>query len=194
MRVIAGEARGRKLHAPPGSRVRPILDRVKVALFSLLEARGFLAGARVLDLYAGAGSLGIEALSRGAASAVFVESDPRVVAFLQKNLEATGLAPGADTRRATVAEVLDSLIEDDARFELIFFDPPFAESARAELGEVAEEMTRACGLLAPEGLVLLRCERKIDVPERVGELTLVERRRWGRNAVAFYAAAEQEAE
>ncbi len=87
MRVVAGEFRGRRLRAPRGRRTRPTADRVREALFSML---GDVAGARVLDLYAGSGALGIEALSRGAASAVFVERDPRAVAAIRRNLDASG--------------------------------------------------------------------------------------------------------
>src|SRR5512136_395854 len=90
MRVIAGEAKGRTLYAVPGQSTRPITDRVKASLFNILT--GQVPGARFLDLFAGTGGVGIEALSRGASEAVFVERDQRAVATIRRNLEATGLA------------------------------------------------------------------------------------------------------
>jgi len=190
VRVVAGLAKGRRLKAPPGRETRPILDRVKLALFSWLEARSRLAGARVLDLYAGVGSLGIEALSRGAAAVLFVERFPRVAGFLRENLSVTGLQASAGVRVAPAGEEIDRLVVEGARFDLVFFDPPFAESRAEGLGEVGREMERAAGLLAEGGLVLLRCEGRVGPPARLGGLVLLDRRRWGRNSGAFYGRAE----
>ena len=122
MRVVAGEFRGRRLQAPRGRSTRPTADRVREALFSML---GDVSGARVLDLYAGSGALGIEALSRGAASAVFVERDAAAVAAIRRNLEAVG-AGAADVRRQ---DVLRFLAAAKDRFDLVFADPPY-DSAR----------------------------------------------------------------
>ncbi|MER3469301.1 MAG: 16S rRNA (guanine(966)-N(2))-methyltransferase RsmD, partial [Thermoflexus sp.] len=100
MRVISGSAKGRRLKSLPGAGTRPIADRVKTALFDILGAS--VVGARVLDLFAGTGSVGIEALSRGAAEAVFVEKDPRAVRVLRENLQRTGLADRARVVRGDV--------------------------------------------------------------------------------------------
>jgi 16S rRNA (guanine966-N2)-methyltransferase len=117
VRVVAGEFKGRRLVAPRGSRTRPTADRVREAVFSML---GDVSGARVLDLYAGSGALGIEALSRGAESAVFVERDRAALAALDRNLEATG-ARGA-VRRQDVARFL---ARPEGTFDLVFCDPPY---------------------------------------------------------------------
>ncbi|HYN52156.1 MAG TPA: 16S rRNA (guanine(966)-N(2))-methyltransferase RsmD [Thermoleophilaceae bacterium] len=117
MRVIAGEFGGRRLHAPRGGATRPTADRVREALFSML---GDVSGARVLDLYAGSGALGIEALSRGAASAVFVENELGAAVNIRRNLETLG-AQG-DVRRL---DALHFLATDRGPFDLVFCDPPY---------------------------------------------------------------------
>ena len=131
MRVVAGEFKGRRLAAPRGAGTRPTADRVREALFSML---GDVGGARVLDLYAGSGALGIEALSRGAASAVFVERDPQAVAAIERNLAAVGV-------EAVVVkqDALRWLGRADGPFELVFCDPPY-DSASRLAGPLAERL------------------------------------------------------
>ena len=130
-RIVAGAAGGRRLEVPP-SGTRPTSDRVREALFSALEAAVGLDGARVLDLYAGSGALGLEALSRGAGLATFVESDRRAGEILRRNAKGLGL-PGADVRLGTVQSVLATTPGD--RYDLIFVDPPYA-LGEPELAEV----------------------------------------------------------
>ncbi|HVQ98441.1 MAG TPA: 16S rRNA (guanine(966)-N(2))-methyltransferase RsmD [Mycobacterium sp.] len=120
-RIIAGAARGRRLAVPPRG-TRPTTDRVRESLFNILTARLDLRGISVLDLYAGSGALGLEALSRGAASALFVESDQRVAAVLTRNIAAVGL-PGATLRRAAVAGVLSA--DAESPVDLVLADPPY---------------------------------------------------------------------
>ena len=131
MRVVAGTFKGRRLVAPRGTRTRPTADRVREALFSML---GDVGGARVLDLYAGSGALGIEALSRGADSAVFVESDARAIAAIERNLASIGV-------EATVwrRDVLRFLARADGPFDLVFCDPPY-DSASRLAGPLAERL------------------------------------------------------
>jgi 16S rRNA (guanine966-N2)-methyltransferase len=120
-RIIAGAARGRRLVVPPRG-TRPTTDRVRESLFNILTARLDLTGLSVLDLYAGSGALGLEALSRGAASALFVESDQRTAAVLARNIEAVGLA-GATLRRRTVTAVVSA--EAEQPVDLVLADPPY---------------------------------------------------------------------
>jgi 16S rRNA (guanine966-N2)-methyltransferase len=120
-RIIAGAARGRRLAVPPRG-TRPTTDRVRESLFNILTARVDLRGIAVLDLYAGSGALGLEALSRGAASALFVESDQRVAAVLNRNIATVGL-PGATLRRGAVATVLSAGTDSPA--DLVLADPPY---------------------------------------------------------------------
>jgi 16S rRNA (guanine966-N2)-methyltransferase len=132
-RIIAGRARGRRLAVPKGDGTRPTADRTREALFSALEAAlGGLAGARVLDLYAGSGAVGLEALSRGAARALLVESDPRAVAVVRQNVEAVGV-PGAEVVALPVARALAR--PAPCAFDVVYADPPFALGA-SELAAV----------------------------------------------------------
>ena len=131
MRVVAGEFKGRRLAAPRGTRTRPTADRVREALFSML---GDVGGARVLDLYAGSGALGIEALSRGAASAVFVELDPAALAAIERNLEPLDVE--ASVARA---DALRWLGRAEGPFDLVFCDPPYDCASRLA-GPLAERL------------------------------------------------------
>ena len=124
MRVIAGRFGGRRLSAPRGARTRPTADRVREALFSVL---GDLEGARVLDLFAGSGALGIEALSRGAAEATFVDSAPAALRALRENLTALDLE--AEVRRADARGFLRSARKAGREYDLVFLDPPYRRAA-----------------------------------------------------------------
>ena len=124
MRVVGGTARGRRLEAPPGDATRPTSDRVREAVFNALGSRDLVRDARVLDLFAGSGALGVEALSRGAAHATFVDDDPRARRAVARNLDATGLADRADI----VADRAERFLARHAGppFDLAFCDPPYA--------------------------------------------------------------------
>lgn len=128
MRVIGGTAKRRQLRAPDIDGLRPTSDRVREAIFDILSSRGAIEGAAVLDAYAGSGALGIEALSRGAASVCFVESDPRAVAAIKANLASTGFgsAPAVRVVRADVLDLLAS--EPGVGYDLALVDPPYAFS------------------------------------------------------------------
>ncbi len=121
MRVVAGEAKGRKLQAPANRGTRPTSDRVREAIFSSLESMEAVRGASVVDLFCGSGALGIEALSRGAASATFVDDDPTAIAAVRANLASTGLA-GGEVVRADAVRWLDG----GAAFDLALVDPPYS--------------------------------------------------------------------
>jgi 16S rRNA (guanine966-N2)-methyltransferase len=123
MRVVAGEAGGRRLQAPPGSAIRPTSDRVREAVFSMLTSMGAVAGATAVDLFAGTGAMGIEALSRGAAAVTFVDSDPLALATVRANLAATGLA--GDTATVVRADAL-AWLQGAPPFDLALVDPPYA--------------------------------------------------------------------
>ncbi len=137
-RVIAGSAGGRTLRTPPGSGTRPTSDRVREALFSALDARGVVRGARVLDLFAGSGALGLEAASRGAASVVLVESDRRAADVAARNVRDLGLAQAQVARRPVAAFLAG---EPEAPYDLVLLDPPYAlaeEALAADLARLRE--------------------------------------------------------
>jgi len=131
LRIVAGEFKGRRLQAPRGARTRPTADRVREALFSML---GDVDGERVLDLFAGSGALGIEALSRGAAEAVFVERDARAAAAIRRNLESLGVEA-----RVARQDVLGFLGREQGPFDLVFCDPPYDSASRLS-GTLAERL------------------------------------------------------
>jgi 16S rRNA (guanine966-N2)-methyltransferase len=148
LRVVAGSFKGRRLVAPRGARTRPTADRVREALFSML---GEVGGARVLDLYAGSGALGIEALSRGAKSATFVDRDPRAIAAIERNLASLGLeAPVARQ------DVLRFLARTDGAFDLVFCDPPY-DSATRLAGPLAERLP---ALIAEDARIVTESDKR----------------------------------
>ena len=148
-RIVAGVARGRRLTVPTKG-TRPTADRVREAVFSALAARIDLDGARVLDLYAGSGALGLEALSRGAAHVVLVEADARAAAVARANVAAVGL-PGASVRTSRVASLLAG--GTDAPFDLVLADPPYAVTEVAVTGVLAALLEH--GWVAEDSLVVL---------------------------------------
>jgi 16S rRNA (guanine966-N2)-methyltransferase len=153
MRVVAGLAGGRRLQAPAGRQVRPTSERVREALFNALGSMDALAGATVLDLFAGTGALGIEALSRGAMAATFVDADARSIAAIKANLRATGLA---EQSRVVQADVFRFLTDTPpAGVDIAFADPPYAFDAWPRLLD-----------LLPAGLVAIEARSHVDLGER----------------------------
>ena len=154
MRVIAGEAKGRTLIAPKGTGTRPATDRIRETLFAILEPS--LPGARVLDLFAGSGTLGIEALSRGAAHVTFVERAAAAVDALRKNLAVTGFTDRSDVVAANVLGFLERG-GPPSSYDLVFLDPPFADIAVLDAVLAHPSLARS---LAPDATVVARVLRK----------------------------------
>ena len=177
MRVVSGTARGRRLAAPPGIHTRPTPNRVREAVFNSLYSLGVTEGARVLDLYAGTGALGIEALSRGAAEAVFVERDPTVVAVLRANLETTGFVDRATVMAVDAFSALDDLIRQQRHFDLALADPPYAFDRWPELLA-----------LVPADIVAIESDRDIEVSSN---LKVHHRMRHGGTVVTFAVVVER---
>ena len=186
-RVIAGTARGIRL-AAPGPGTRPIGDRVKQTLFAILEPD--LPGARVLDLFAGSGAGGIEALSRGAAHAVFVERDAAAVSIIGANLRATGLVDPARTtlRRADSVAFLTARTDDDPLFDVVLVDPPYADTGVRD--RVLELLGSGSAPLAPGARVVVKHFWRDQPPARVGLLASERARRFGETALTFYRRQE----
>jgi 16S rRNA (guanine966-N2)-methyltransferase len=188
MRVIAGAAKGTRLAAPEGLATRPVPDRVKESWFAVLGRA--VEGARVLDLYCGSGSLGIEALSRGAESCVFVEREGAALHLLARHLELSRLAERSETLAADAAVALEGLARGNERFDLVFVDPPFEASSKARFYSAEGVLARAGGLLAAEGVMMVRreagCAPRPGPPEGLG---LLKKRAWGRSEVLFLRSA-----
>jgi 16S rRNA (guanine966-N2)-methyltransferase len=175
MRVIAGQWGGRRLQAPAGAATRPTSDRVREALFSILGDR--VAGARVLDLFAGSGALGIEALSRGATEATFVDSSAAAVKAVQANLEALGAE--ADVRRADARVFLRGASREGRHYDLVFLDPPYRLAAR--LGRELSEALPA--VLAPGGLAISESDRRSVLHL---DMTPTDERRYGDTVILIH--------
>lgn len=180
MRVIAGSARGRRLAAPPGEGTRPTADRVREALFSILGPPP--AGAVVLDLFAGAGTLGIEALSRGAERAVFVDHARAAARVLRKNLEDLGLADRAEVHVGDATRFARRFEREGRSFSWIFLDPPYA----AGLADAALAVIGTGRLLAPGGTLVVEHDRRAPPQDRHGLLLKADCRRYGDTELTFY--------
>jgi 16S rRNA (guanine966-N2)-methyltransferase len=180
LRVIGGELRGRPLKAPPGRSTRPTADRVREALFNLLGP--VRSGARVLDLFAGSGALGIEALSRGAAHAVFLESDRRAREILRENLARLEL--GARSRVS--GEDVLSRPHLESPFDLVFADPPYGAGAAGEV------VSRYATMLTPGGVLALEQAAGEPPPEPIAPLEIWKSRRYGGTRLTLYRNSAEE--
>jgi 16S rRNA (guanine(966)-N(2))-methyltransferase RsmD len=191
MRIIAGKFRSRKLEAPAGLATRPTSDRLRETLFNVLAPR--IEGAAFLDLYAGSGAVGIEALSRGAGSVVFAERAPAALAALRVNLDRLGVTAGFRIHSGSVGAWLRKASGGATTFDLVFLDPPYeaGEEYAATLGLLGGG---AAGLLAPGALVIAehrsRAGREERLADRYGCLKRARVLEQGDAALSFYAVAE----
>lgn len=185
MRIIAGSLRSRTLQAPAGLATRPTTDRLRETLFNVLAPR--IQGADFLDLYAGSGAVGIEALSRGAARVNFVERAPAALKVLHTNLEKLGLASGFQIHSSSVGTFLRrAQPRQVAAFSLVFLDPPYdaAQEYAATLSLLGEAGT---ALLHPLGLVIAEHRRKEKLQDRYGNLSRTRLLEQGDASLSFYA-------
>lgn len=187
MRIIAGEVRRIQLEVAKGSETRPFLEMARGALFNALGSR--LEGARVLDLFAGSGALGLEALSRGASSCLFVERDAAAFAALKRNIAKCGMNARARGIRSDAGRAVTECRDE---FDLIFVDPPFPDLPQWTRGGAAEGLMRdAAGITAPRGVLVFRLEDgKASTPDWPG-LELAADRRYGRSRVCRYEKKAQ---
>jgi len=189
VRVIAGELKGRTIQAPLGSTARPTYDRVRESLFGMLEPR--LPGANVLDLFAGSGSLGIEALSRGAAGATFIEHSKAVFDVLEGNIESLGLAERSLVIRGDALRLIRERRVPTAPFDVVFVDPPYAS------GDASRALAALPPLVVDDGLVIVEraagratgadrgTERGVGASDRRG-LVEIRRKRYGSTELVVY--------
>ncbi len=180
MRVITGLARGRRLETPEGLETRPTSGKAKEAIFSAIQFE--LEQASILDLFAGSGQLGIEALSRGARFAVFVDSSAEAYSVMLGNLNSTGLMKSARVARMDALAFLKSTRE---KFDIIFLDPPYAS-------ELAAQALPLCADIASEGgVIICETDRDVYMPDCVGGFERVRMYRYGRNTFHMYRRAER---
>lgn len=176
MRVIAGEARGRRLEALPGTEItRPTLDQVKEAMFSIVQFD--LPGARVLDLYAGSGQLGIEALSRGAEHCTFIDQDKGAIGVITANCRAAGVLSQA---RILQRESAAFAAANKGSYHVVLLDPPYRQ------GTLAKVLPDVARLTAPGGAVICESELEADLPDECGGLRKLKQHRYGTVLVTRY--------
>lgn len=187
MRVIAGTARGKRLKAPAGLHTRPITDMIKEALFNVWGQE--ISGASFLDLFAGSGSVGIEALSRGASRVVMVDHDKNAIQVIKENLANCNINSGYEVYRNDVFKAVKLLNRYQEKFDFIYIDPPFTDEkifARImqELGELR--------LLAGEGVLVIRTKKSKEMAERYGHLLKYRLRTYGESCLHYYTWTEED--
>jgi 16S rRNA (guanine(966)-N(2))-methyltransferase RsmD len=187
VRIIAGAYKGKRLVTPRGDITRPTADQVRIALMDTLMP--WLPDARLLDLFAGAGGVGLEALSRGAAHVTFVERDARAVAALRDNVVALGVAEAARVMRDDVRRALAGLARAGERFGLVFLDPPYeTDLTTATLTDLADGL-----LVADGGWVIAQHLTKRAPPDTAGSLRAFRTRRFGETTLTFFRAGGYDA-
>jgi len=182
LRIISGRARGKKLVEFAGAQVRPTADRVREALFSILTSRlGTLHGCKVLDLFAGTGALALEALSRGAQSALLVEAHPESIKIIQSNIDSCRMQDCTQILRGELPAAL-TLTTKSAPFDLIFLDPPYAQGlAQATLLQI-----ETLELLSARGIIVVETEKGEVFPEQIGSLTQTNLRHYGVSTITTF--------
>jgi 16S rRNA (guanine966-N2)-methyltransferase len=183
MRIIAGIYRGRQLKSPPSAQTRPTSDRLRETLFNVLAPR--IEGARFLDLCAGTGAVGIEALSRGAKRVTFVDQSRRMCGLIEANTSALGIDEKEfEIVNANASDYLRRHAKKEHRaFDLIYFDPPYAEDYEAVLSFIAEHRPQ---LLSDEGIAVVEHHKKSDLPDEFGSLQRYRTLKQGDSVLSFY--------
>lgn len=184
MRIIAGLARGRKIITPEGTGTRPTSDRVKESIFGILQFK--LSGKRVLDLFAGSGSLGLESLSRGASYCVFVDKDNGSIQAVSKNVKSLGFESQCDILQADFAQAIKRLSSRRSQFDFIFMDPPYA----AGILEQAVDFVLANNLLSDGGTIVAEHAAGKMAWENIKTCDIYDTRTYGNTAVSFIRKAE----
>ena len=181
MRVITGAARGRRLKTLEGNDVRPTTDRVKEAVFSIIQFE--VQAAKVLDLFAGSGQMGIEALSRGAKLAVFVDQSRQSLEVVRENLKSTGLTAGS---RVVTMDYKSFLVGCKDRFDIAFLDPPYHQ------GLLKEALSLVAACMEPGGVILCEHQKGEELPETVVDFKLQKQYNYGKITVTAYRAVSDE--
>jgi 16S rRNA (guanine966-N2)-methyltransferase len=186
MRIIAGTKRGTNLLSPKTQVSRPITDRVKESLFSVLYKYDLPDGARVADLFCGVGSLGLEALSRGAEFVFFVEQDRNIISILKKNIEKAGFSIESKVVRANAFKIDKVIDTNEYKFDLVFVDPPYKRTENVLPGSPLAGLLNILGdYIIPDGIVVVRTSLDVSLLEQYGRLHVIERRQWGTMAVTI---------
>ena len=191
MRIIAGSKKGTNLLSPKSQVSRPITDRVKESLFSVLYQYDLPNGAMVADLFSGVGSLGLEALSRGAKFVTFVEKDPKIYGILNKNIEKAGLIEQSKAVRANAFMIGAPTGSGKDVYDLVFVDPPYSATINVGKGSALANLLKILSdQTTTEGIVVVRTSHKVTLLEHYGSFRIEERRQWGTMAVTILTKEE----
>ena len=185
MRIIGGTSRGRRLSGPSGAAIRPTADQVKEALFNILADR--IVGARFLDLFAGTGNIGLEALSRGATQATFVESNPTACRLLEANVRRCGFERVTEVRPVPVSRFLK--LARGPAYDIVFLDPPY----QTQDTQLVLPSLGGNAIIHPHGVVVVEHFHKTHLDDRIGHLALVKTYRYGDTCLSVYQRDQAEA-
>jgi len=180
MRIISGEFRGRRLDTLPGLGTRPTSEKTKEAMFSIIQFE--IEGRKVLDLFAGSGQLGLEALSRGARECVFVESDRAAAAVVKANIERCG---AGDRAKLINADFRTALHRTSEPYDIIIIDPPFESKYREEALGLIDQFD----ILSENGIIIVESDKRTDMPETVGSLSRGRQYLYGKTRLTLYRRA-----
>ncbi|MDT8302582.1 MAG: RsmD family RNA methyltransferase [Sedimentisphaerales bacterium] len=186
MRIISGSKRGMKLFSPKTQVSRPITDRVKESLFSVLYKYDLPNDSIVADLFSGVGSLGLESISRNARFVTFVERDPKIISVLKKNIEKADFVNESEIIRANAFKFGVSPNPDRLKYDLVFVDPPYAASTDVQPGSPLSDLLDSMGdRVTADAIIVVRTDRKVSLLQQYGDLGIIDRRRWGTMAVTI---------
>ncbi len=193
MRIIAGTKRGMHLQCPKTQDTRPITDRVKESLFNVLDNYGLLVDQRVADLFSGVGSLGLEALSRDAAFATFVEQDPRIAAYLERNITQARFVAQSRVVRANAFRSGAPIDASGLKYDLVFVDPPYARTREVGEGSLLAQLFDVLkGQVADKGVVVVRTEEHVSLSDAYGPFGAIDKRHWGTMSIVLYQVASDD--
>jgi 16S rRNA (guanine966-N2)-methyltransferase len=193
MRIIAGSKRGMTLFGPKTQSSRPITDRVKESLFSVLYNYDLPSGATVADLFCGVGSLGLEALSRGAKFVTFVEKDERILATLKRNIEKAGFVSQSKVIRANAFKTGTAHGFAEEQCTLVFVDPPYAAIQDVQADSPLAGLLNVLGeQVTDDGMVIVRTRRDVSLLNQYGEFRVADQRQWGTMAVTILTKTESD--
>lgn len=186
MRVISGQLKGKRLKSVPGMTTRPTSDKVKEAVYNIVGP--YFDGGEVLDLYAGSGAMGIEALSRGMDKGVFTDKANQAIKTIKENLRETSLTNQSEVYRNDARKALNLLHQRGRSFQLIILDPPYQEQTLTEDLTLISEI----GLLDPDGIILCEHDKKVELPENISELVKIRHQLYGDTVITLYEWSESD--
>lgn len=184
MRVIAGKAKGHRLKPPEGMDIRPTSDRIKESIFNILQTA--IIDAIIVDLFSGTGNLGIEALSRGAARAYFVDKSPNSIKIIKENLSKTQLTTGSEILAVDAITAIKKLNQIKINADIIFMDPPYNK----DLVQTVLEEIDSNNILKSDGIVIVEHDKKDVLKAEIGQLICYRKKDFGNTSISFYHLRE----